>query len=182
MQPILESSHLVLRPFQEGDAAAVQRLAGDQRTADAATTIPHPYKDGAAQAWIASHPPSFIAGTGITYAATQREGALRVGTVSFLDISTKHARAEFGYWTGVEFWGSGYCTEAVCRLIPFAYEHLGTNRVVARCMARNPASARVMEKAGLREEGYLAKHVFKNGKYEDVLLYGLVLPGRVDEA
>ena len=177
MQPILESSRLVLRPFQEGDAPAVQRLAGDRRIADAATTIPHPYPDGAAEAWIASHLPSFIAGTEITYAVTQREGALLVGTVSLLDISTKHARAELGYWTGVEFWGSGYCTEAVCRLIPFAYEHLGTTRVVARCLARNPASARVMEKAGLRKEGYLAKHVVKNGTYEDVLLYGLVLPG-----
>ena len=178
VQPILESSRLVLRPYQEGDAPAVQRLAGDRRIADATTTIPHPYPVGAAEAWIAGHLPSFIARTGITYAVTRREGALLVGTVSLLDISTEHARAELGYWTGVEFWGSGYCTEAVCRLIPFANQHLGTTRVVARCLARNPASARVMEKAGLRKEAYLAKHAVKNGIYEDVLLYGLVLSGR----
>ena len=178
MQPFLESTRLVLRPFQSGDAQAVQRLAGDRRVADAATTIPHPYPDGAAEAWIATHTPSFIAGTEVTYAVTLLDGGSLVGTVSLLDISKKHARAELGYWTGVEYWGSGYCTEAVCRLIPFAYEHLGVTKIVARCLARNPASARVMEKAGLKKEGRLAQHVLKNETYEDVLIYGLVLPGR----
>jgi RimJ/RimL family protein N-acetyltransferase len=38
-----------------------------------------------------------------------------------------------------------------------------------------------MEKAGLIKEGFLAKHVFMHGKYEDVLLYGLVLSGRGGE-
>ena len=178
MQPNLESSRLVLRPFQQSDAPVVQKLAGDQRIANDVTTIPHPYPDGAAEAWIATHQPSFIAGGDITYAVTLRENGSLVGSIRLLNIDTKHACAELGYWTGVEFWGLGYCTEAVRRLILFANEHLGTTRIVARCFARNLASARVMEKAGLRKEGNLVKHFLKNGTYEDVLLYGLVLPGR----
>jgi RimJ/RimL family protein N-acetyltransferase len=55
----------------------------------------------------------------------------------------------------------------------FAGESWGLTRIVARCMARNPASARVMEKAGLLREGHLQAHIRKNGRYEDVLLYGL---------
>ena len=168
----------MLRPFLQSDASAVQRLAGDRRIADSVTTIPHPYPDGAAETWIASHHPSFVAGRDITYAVTQREGGLLVGAVRLLDINTQHARAELGYWTGVEFWGFGYCTEAVTRLIQFANEHLGTTRIIARCFARNPASARVMEKVGLKKEGCLAKHFLKNGTYEDVLLCGLALPER----
>jgi len=63
-------------------------------------------------------------------------------------------------------------------MIQFASEELGITRITALCFARNPASARVMEKAGLKREGYLVQHHFKNGMYEDLLLYGLVLPGR----
>lgn len=70
------------------------------------------------------------------------------------------------------------CTEAVLRLIQFASEKLGITRFTALCLARNPASARVMEKAGMKREGYLVKYIFKNGQYEDLLLYGLVLQGR----
>ncbi len=181
MQPLLESARLVLRPYQASDSSDVKRLAGDRRIADTATAIPHPYPEGAAQAWIATHAPAFDASNEITYAVTLRGSEVLVGTVSLLDISPKHSRAEIGYWTGFEFWGLGYCTEAVCRIIPFAYEHLNTTRIVARCLARNQASARVMEKAGLRKEGHLLKHVLRNGKYEDMLLYGLALLQRNDE-
>jgi [ribosomal protein S5]-alanine N-acetyltransferase len=182
MQPLLESARLVLRPFQESDSSDVKRLAGDKRIADTTTTIPHPYPEGAAQAWIATHAQTFSARSQITYAVTLRGSGVLVGTVSLMDISPKHSRAELGYWTGVEFWGLGYCTEAVCRIIPFAYEHLNTTKIVARCLARNQASARVMEKAGLLKEGHLSKHVLQNGNYEDVLLYGLALAQRHDEA
>jgi [ribosomal protein S5]-alanine N-acetyltransferase len=182
MQPLLESERLVLRPYKVCDSTDVERLAGDKRIADTTTTIPHPYPAGAAKSWIANHALAFNAGSDITYAVTRRDSGVLVGTVSLFDISAKHSSAELGYWTGVEFWGLGYCTEAVCRIIQFASEHLNTTRIVARCLARNPASARVMEKAGLLKEGQLVKHVLKNEKYEDMLLYGLVLPGRNGEA
>jgi [ribosomal protein S5]-alanine N-acetyltransferase len=182
MPPALESSRLLLRPYRADDAPAVQRLAGDRRIADTTTTIPHPYPDGAAEAWIATHTNDFEARKQATFAVTLRSTGELLGTVSLLDVSVVHARAELGYWIGAPYWGQGYCTEAVCRLIPFAYEELGTTRLVARCFARNEASARVMEKSGLRREGLLIQHTLKNGRFEDVLLYGLVLPGRAGEA
>ena len=181
MQPSLSTQRLLLRPYVSADGPAVQRLAGDPRVADATTAIPHPYPDGAAQAWIATHPASYLARKEITFAVALRTSGELVATVSLLDISSYHARAELGYWTGVPFWGSGYCTEAVTRLIVFARESLGVTKVVGRCLARNPASARVMEKAGLVREGYLVKHTLKNGKYEDIVLYGAVFPSRGSE-
>jgi ribosomal-protein-alanine N-acetyltransferase len=181
MQPTLTTARLGLRPYRPTDAATVQKLAGDKRVAQAATTIPHPYPDGAAAAWISTHQDGYAARREITFAVALRETDEIVGTVSLLDISEKHARAELGYWTGVEYWGRGYCTEAVIGLTQFAKEHLGVTKIVARCSADNTASARVMEKAGLIKEGFLAKHVFMHGKYEDVLLYGLVLSGRGGE-
>lgn len=182
MLPTLESARLLLRPYNLSDAEAVQRLAGDARIASTTTTIPHPYPEGAAEQWICTHGKLFEEMKAATFAVTLKGSGDLIGTASVIDISTKDARAELGYWIGADFWGSGYCTEAVCRLIPFMHDDMGITRIVARCLARNPASARVMEKSGLRREGYLVQQTFKNGVYEDVLLYGLVLPGRGSEA
>lgn len=178
MQPTLHSSRLILRPYTLDDAADVQRLAGDIRIADTTLTIPHPYPDRAAENWISGHARSYENGSEIAYAITLISTGELIGTVSLIDVQHKHARAELGYWIGVPYWANGYCTEAVGRLIKFAIEQMGMTRIVARCLARNPASARVMEKAGLVLEGCQRTHVFKNGVYEDILLYGLVLPSR----
>ncbi len=178
MQAILETTRLVLRPYQATDAAHVQRLAGDRRIADTTANIPHPYPDGAAERWIAELEPAFNAGKKITFAVTLRNTGELIGTVGLHDISRTHARAQLGYWIAVDRWGKGYCTEAVNRLVRYACDQFGITRIAAQCLARNPASARVMEKAGLRREGLLVRHERKHGAFEDLLLYGLVLPER----
>jgi [ribosomal protein S5]-alanine N-acetyltransferase len=178
VQPDLVTSRLKLRAFSLADAAEVQRLAGDAAVADMTMAIPHPYPDGAAEEWISSHEIGFSTKREVTYAVTRQEDGCLLGAVALLGISQKDARCELGYWIGREYWSRGYCTEAAARLVVFAYEHLSATRIVARCLARNPASARVMVKLAMQPEGRLTQHVNKNGTYEDVLLYGLNLPGR----
>jgi RimJ/RimL family protein N-acetyltransferase len=160
------------------DAPLVRALAGDARIADTTTTIPHPYPEGAAEAWIAGHAASYTQAREATFAIQHETTGQLIGAVSLLDIQLKHRRAELGYWTGASFWGCGYCTEAVQSLVHHAPEAFGVTRIVGRCFARNLASARVMTKAGLQPEGLLRKHIQKNGVYEDVMLFGLILPGR----
>ena len=178
MQPTLSTPRLLLRPYSAADAPEACRLAGDVRIADTTVAIPHPYSQEAANAWIATHAKGFEQKTEMIFAVETKSDHQLTGTVSLLNITGAHARAELGYWIGVENWAKGFGTEAVLRLIQFASEELGITRFTALCFARNPASARVMEKAGLKREGYLVQHLFKNGRYEDLLLYGLVLPGR----
>jgi ribosomal-protein-alanine N-acetyltransferase len=179
MQPVIESARLRLRPYLATDAADVQRLAGDRRVADTTANIPHPYPDGAAERWIAELAPAFAARKKATFAVTLCDTGELIGTVALHDISIAHARAQLGYWIAVHHWGKGYCTEAVNHLIAYARDQFGITRIAAQCLARNPASARVMEKAGLRPEGVLVQHERKHGVFEDLLLYGRVLPGRL---
>jgi RimJ/RimL family protein N-acetyltransferase len=66
---------------------------------------------------------------------------------------SKPGEYDFGYCLNRDYWGQGYMTEAVKRLLMFTFNNLGARRVFAECDPANLASARVMMKAGLQFEG-----------------------------
>ena len=171
--PSLRTGRLILRPFSPKDAPDVQRLAGDVAVADTTLNIPHPYEDGMAEEWISTHQAVFDEGDGVTFAITMRETGELVGAIS-LRMANRFHRAEMGYWIGKPYWGKGYCTEAVKAVIAYGFDEMELNRILAYHLTRNPASGRVMEKAGMRYEGHLRQHVCKDGVYEDLKLYGIV--------
>jgi [ribosomal protein S5]-alanine N-acetyltransferase len=79
--------------------------------------------------------------------------------------------AEFGYWLAEEFWGKGIMTEVVPAFVDYCFKEFSLNRIYAEPFSNNPASARVLEKAGFVLEGRLRKNVVKDGKVVDSLLY-----------
>jgi ribosomal-protein-alanine N-acetyltransferase len=186
-QPTLRTTRLLLRPFGMGDASVVQRLAGAAAVADTTQNIPHPYEDGLAEAWIASHEPAYTRGERVVFAITEQDGNL-VGAIN-LNLRQEHHRAELGYWIGEPYWGRGYATEAAQAIIEYGFTTLALNRIVATHLTRNPASGRVMQKAGMRHEGVQRQHVYKNGRFEDLESYGIIrgaalvpaFPGAVPE-
>lgn len=172
-QPTLPGARVDLRPFSLADAPRVQALAGAREVAATTLTIPHPYPDGAAEAWIETHAAAYAAGTLASFAIVDRAVQRLVGAIG-LSIKPGHARAEMGYWIGVPFWNRGYATEAAALLLRFGFGPLGLNRVHAQHFTRNPASGRVMRKVGMRHEGRLRQHVQRWGTFEDLEQYGLL--------
>ncbi len=69
-QPTLQTDRLLLRPLRPEDAADVQRLAGAIEVAQNTCSIPHPYPDGAAEAWIGTHQKAFDSGHAVHWAVT----------------------------------------------------------------------------------------------------------------
>lgn len=171
-QPTLRTPRLVLRPFQPSDARAVQQLAGAAAVAEMTLNIPHPYPDGAAESWIATHRPAWDDGTDAAFAIAAPDGELR-GAIG-LRLNRDHRRGELGYWVGQPFWGQGLATEAVRRVLQFAFEELALNRVQASHLPRNPASGRVMQKVGMTREGLHRERYLKDGRFEDVIEYALL--------
>ena len=171
-QPSLHSPRLVLRPFEPGDAALVQLLAGDKAIADTTLNIPHPYEDGMAESWIAGHEERLREGNVVFVIALRASNDL-IGTAG-LHIDEASRKAELGYWVGVPYWNEGYASEAAIRLVEYAFEDLSLNRVAARHFARNPASGRVMQKAGMVHEGTIREGALKGDRFEDLELYAIL--------
>jgi ribosomal-protein-alanine N-acetyltransferase len=76
-----------------------------------------------------------------------------------------------GYWLGEQFWGRGIMTEVVTGVTEFCFDNFSLHRISAEVFANNPASARVLEKAGFTFEGRLKNNVMKDGQVLDSLLY-----------
>jgi RimJ/RimL family protein N-acetyltransferase len=94
-------------------------------------------------------------------------------------------RAEFGYNIAQRHWNEGYGTEAVEGVIAFAFSLPHVERVQAVCHVDNLASARVMEKAGMRREGRLERYLFfpnLGDEAQDVFLYAVTRPAGVSDS
>ncbi|MGN6184659.1 MAG: GNAT family N-acetyltransferase [Thermoanaerobaculia bacterium] len=168
-RPILRTRRLTLRPFTLDDAPIVQQLAGEYEIALNTLMIPHPYPDGAAADWIASHDDDHRENRIHHFAID--DGSL-CGAIAL--VMKDESMAEIGYWLGKPYWNRGYVSEAARELVRHGFEDLGLRRIFAGCFKRNVASARVMEKAGLTYEGMLRHHMMKWGEPQDVTFYGVL--------
>lgn len=179
MLPILHTTRLTLSPFMPADAPLVQRYAGDARVAAMAAFIPHPYPDGLAEQWIASHLPDHLAKTSTTLAIRARDtGELR-GAIG-LKLTLEQRLGEIGYWVAVPFWNQGICTEAVRRIIEYGFDddELALEKIRAHHFPHNPASGRVMEKAGMTRIGVIPRCTPKDGLLLDAVQYAISAPSR----
>jgi RimJ/RimL family protein N-acetyltransferase len=81
------------------------------------------------------------------------------------DFSTTETR----YWVGYDFWGKGYCTEALKEIVRFGFEEKKVNKIWAEHKTFNIASGKVMEKVGMKHERIMRSHYKQaDGKYLDM--------------
>jgi RimJ/RimL family protein N-acetyltransferase len=169
----IHTARLVLRPPERSDAPAIQRLANDVDVARNTLTIPHPYPPGMAESWIAMVTERWADGSHAAFAICDRMSGELCGVIG-LRIERDQERAELGYWIGKPFRGRGLASEAARALLDHAFSALELERVYASHFPWNPASGRVLEKAGLKREGTLRGHVHKNGERVDLHFFGIL--------
>lgn len=170
--PRLETERLILRPFTLDDAPRLQVLVSDRAIAETTSAIPYPYPENGAIEWVRSQLEPGVSESFATFAVTLRSTGELIGSFG-LRIKAEHQRAEMGYWIGVSFWGQGYATEAAKAVIGYAFSR-GLNRVFAEHYRTNPASGRVLQKAGMTHEGTLRQHMIKWGEPMDMEVYSIL--------
>jgi RimJ/RimL family protein N-acetyltransferase len=172
--PLLETRRLRLGPLSQADAPALQRIAGRRELADTTISIPHPFTEEHARQWISDYTHAFGASQGVGFGISMQNTGELIGTVVLRDIDTEHNQAELSLWLDRQWWGHGYATEAAGAVVRFGFEQLGLNRIYGHHMVRNPASGRVLEKIGMRQEGLLRQRVRKWDVFEDVVLMAIL--------
>lgn len=171
--PTLGTERLLLRPFTAADAAEVQRLAGDAEVASMTTLIPHPYPDGLAESWIATHAEKARRREAVTLAIVRRQDRQLLGAIS-VQLFLDQGKGELGYWIGRPYWNQGYATEAARALLAYVFQRFVLIQVFALHLVRNPASGRVLEKLGMERVGILREHREKDGVREDCVRYEIL--------
>jgi ribosomal-protein-alanine N-acetyltransferase len=87
---------------------------------------------------------------------------------------------EFHYWLGEAYWGKGYATEAGRAVLDWVFDAYVVERVQAHCVTDNIASARVMQKLGMRFEGVARSAVRRQDRVWDVAWYAVLRSDRGD--
>lgn len=136
-------------------------------------SLPYPYTEFDADQWLAKvHRQTLAQDRKVNWAVRNAGGEL-IGSIGFMDM-TEGEKAEIGYWLAKPCWGQGIMTAAIRRLCSFGFDHYRLQRIHARVFATNPASARVLTKAGFELEGTLRNHFFRDGQPVHVLIFGLL--------
>lgn len=174
---VLETPRLLLRDFTPGDWPAVLAYQSDPRYLRYYAWESRAPE--AVQAFVQMFIDQQRQEPRLKYqlAVTLRDTGALIGNCGIRKATADGHEAEIGYELSPDHWGRGYATEAVAAILRFGFETLRIHRVAAWLVADNVASARVLEKNGLRLEGRLRdKEAFK-GRYWDVLLYAAVKEG-----
>jgi RimJ/RimL family protein N-acetyltransferase len=166
----LKLARSTLRPWRVGDEASLVRHANNRRVWRNLSRLPHPYTREDADAWIAT---ASVRSPAVDFAiVVDGEAVGGIGVELGRDVFIRSA--EIGYWLGEAYWGRGIATEALRAMTEYAFATFDLCRLQAGVFEWNPASMRVLEKAGYTLEARHRKNVTKDGETIDRLVYALV--------
>jgi ribosomal-protein-alanine N-acetyltransferase len=163
--------HFQVREWRRGDEESLARHANNPNVAhNLRQRFPHPYTLEDAKAWV-THAVSEDPATNFAI-VVNGEAAGGIGFERQHDIAERSL--ELGYWLGEAHWGRGIVTDAVRALSEHMFANFDVCRIYATVFGENPASVRVLEKAGFTCEGRLRQAATKGGRTFDLLLYALI--------
>ncbi|HWA40741.1 MAG TPA: GNAT family N-acetyltransferase [Gemmatimonadales bacterium] len=161
-------THALLRPWRPSDAESVALNANDREVwRNMRDRFPHPYTLRDAKEWL-----TFVATVPAGTNFAIEVGGQAVGGIAFEPLADVfRVGAEVGYWLGRPYWGRGIATEAVRAVTAHVFAHFDLLRLQASVFSWNPASARVLEKAGYTLEATNRRAMIKEDEIGDRWLY-----------
>jgi ribosomal-protein-alanine N-acetyltransferase len=172
--PELETERLLLRKMRLEDAQAMFAYASDPEVTRYVLWDTHRSVQDT-ESFLNFATEGYERGDFGGWGVVLKDDGVFIGTCGIdAGYSPEHARAELGYVLSREHWGKGLMPEAVRAVIRFGFGRMELNRIEARCIAENTASARVMEKAGMTYEGTLRQREYIKGAYRDMKHYAIL--------
>ena len=160
--------NFTLRPFRDSDLTSLVKYANNYNVARFLTNqFPHPYTEDDGRKFISSVCDS----NPVNVFAIEINGEA-VGSIGIFPQTDIHEKnAEMGYWLAEPFWGNGIITSAIGQIVKYGFKTFDIARTFSHPFSINPASQRVLEKAGFVFEAQLKNAIYKNGIFMDELIY-----------
>ncbi|MFB7138515.1 GNAT family N-acetyltransferase [Gottfriedia sp. NPDC056225] len=170
---MIETERLRLRLFKKSDAKEIALMCNNYNVYKSTLSLPNPYTIECALSWIESHEENFKENSKYEFAITDKVTGQLYGAIG-ISNQKQFKHGEMGYWIAEANWGNGYASEAAKAVIEFVFKEKDFHRVYARHFASNPASGKVMKNCRMLYEGTMKDHIVKNGRFEDIVLYGII--------
>ena len=161
----------LIRDFKIDDINALVTYANDYDVSKfMRDSFPFPYTKDNAEQWVNL----VITNKSLLYFAIANEKELigGIGAVAFDDVH--RYTSEVGFWLGKPYWNKGITTNALKVFCNYLFNYYNFNRLTANVFEGNDASRKVLEKVGFILEGRQRKSVFKENKFIDHYIYGLL--------
>ncbi|HEY6805158.1 MAG TPA: GNAT family N-acetyltransferase [Pyrinomonadaceae bacterium] len=161
-------ANCIIRSWNWTDRESIVRHANNRKVwINLRDRFPHPYTKKDAQTWL-----DMVIGYTPETNFAIAVGTEAVGGIGFsIQPDVNHRSAEIGYWLGEDYWGRGIASAALQATTEYAFANHDLCRLFAHVFEWNPASARVLEKAGYVLEGRMKRSVTKDNQTIDQLMY-----------
>jgi ribosomal-protein-alanine N-acetyltransferase len=167
----IETERLLLRKWNLNDAEDVFQYCGDK------TIVPDPHKSveqtkNELEKWIKNYDKISTYEWGIELKNIRKI----IGVIFVVAKDDTNESCTIAYTLAKNYWNNGYATEALKSILKYLLIDVGYNRIDGGHFSDNPASGKVMGKAGMKYEGTLRQSNinWKTGKFIDSNLYGIV--------
>ena len=154
----IHTRRLVLRPASIADAHKIYEYAADPKISKYIIWKPHKNIESV-RVYIKGALARRKAGTEYTYVIEHEVSGELMGSIS---ARISGHKSDIGYVLARKYWGSGYATEATKALIKVLMKNKSLYRIWATCDVANKASARVLQKSGMKLEGTLKRWMIRN--------------------
>jgi RimJ/RimL family protein N-acetyltransferase len=164
MAGMIETERLLLRPLSTHDGPAIAAKIDDYAISKNLARVPYPYHLSDAEEFL-------VWALQLDQRSAFRAISLKlqpddlIGLISY-DWTEDKQKAELGYWLVQQHWGQGLMTEAALAMVNLAFTHSNLDSLSSCYFNENPASGKVLEKAGFQIAGACMNYSKSRG--EDV--------------
>jgi RimJ/RimL family protein N-acetyltransferase len=163
--------NVVLRPPEKEDVPVIVPWVNDQEVTRG-TRHYRPMTVACEEKWLAQVAESE---TSLVLGIVPRGTGQMIGLTGLHQMDFRCRKTEFGILIGArEEWGKGYATEATRLMVEHAFQTLNFNRVMLHVYEFNERAIGIYERIGFRREGRLRQDFYRDGRYWDTLVMGLL--------
>ncbi|QTA37754.1 GNAT family N-acetyltransferase [Thermosipho ferrireducens] len=170
---MLKGKLVRLRAYSKDDLEKVLEYINDSEVKKCLTPgIPFPFRKEDEEKWYQNLNP--FSEKSYSFAIETLSDGEYIGGCGINNVYWKNSVATVGIFLGKPFWNKGYGTDAMRVLVNFIFNEMNINKVRLDVYSFNKRAIKSYEKVGFKVEGILREEIFREGKYHDIFVMGIL--------